>query len=134
MILHLATIRGLYLSMECIGSPLGESSKPPCKSTTQCSRRLMGIIGGDPSVSKPKELHVDVYRFLIVKLSNILQTPLNRTAIPFLKSSTSTGYFSNSTRSSALAVGSPRLLLQPHPNMCIYQSTSYIQTTHPQRR
>jgi hypothetical protein len=63
-----------------------------------------------------RRLHVDVY---IIKLRNTLQSPLNRSAITFLKSSTSTSYFSNSTRSSALALGSPRLLLQPHQNMCI---------------
>ena len=120
MILHLATIRGIMpLSMECIESPLGESSKPPPTSTTQCPGRFLGIIGRDPSASKPKQLHVDIYRLFINKLRNILQTPLNRSAITFLKSSTSTSYFSNSTRSSALALGSPRLLLQPHQNMCI---------------
>ena len=119
LILHLATIRGIIsLSMECIELPLGESSKPPPTSTTQCSGRILGIIGQVPSVSKPKQLHVDVYRFFIVKLKNILQTPLNRSAITFLKSSTSTSYFSNSTRSSALAVSSARLLLQTHQNMC----------------
>jgi hypothetical protein len=122
LILHLATIRGIMpLSMECIDSPLGESSKPPPTSTTQCLGIFLGIIGRDPSASKPKQLHVDVYRLFIIKLRNILQTPLNQSAITFLKSSTSTSYFSNSTRSSALALGSPRLLLQPHQNMCINQ-------------
>jgi hypothetical protein len=78
LILHLATITGIMpLSMECIESPLGESSKPPPTSTTQCPGRFLGIIGQDPSVSKPKQLHVDVYRLFIIKLRNILQTPLN---------------------------------------------------------
>ena len=141
MILHLATIRGISLSMECIESPLGESSKPPPKSTTQCSRRFLGIIDRDPSVPKPKELHVDVYRFFIVKLRNILQTPINRSAITFLKSSTSTDNFSNSTRSSVICTRSrfsafiattpPKLVHLPidliHPN---YPSSKKIKTNH----
>ena len=72
--------------MECIESPLGESLKPLPTSTTQCPGRILGLIGQDPSVSKPKKLHVDVYRFFMVKLRNILQTPLNRSAIVFVKS------------------------------------------------
>ena len=45
-------------------------------------------------------LHVDILRFSFIKLGNILLIPLKWPVI-FLQSPTSTGYFSNSTVSSA---------------------------------
>ena len=39
--------------------------------------RFLGIIGQDPSVSKPNPLHTDIFRFFFIRLGhNILFTPL----------------------------------------------------------
>ena len=61
--------------------------------------RFWGIIGQVPSVSKSNRLHVVIFRFFFINLRYILWIPLKWWVI-FLKSWTSTDYFSNSTGSS----------------------------------
>ncbi len=60
--------------------------------------RFLGIIGWDPSVCKSNRLHVHILRFSFIRLGYILYISLKWSVI-FLQSSTSTGYFSNSTGS-----------------------------------
>ena len=60
--------------------------------------RFLSITGWYPSVGKFNRLHVDTCRFSFIKLEYILLIPLKWLVI-FLQSSTSTGYFINSTGS-----------------------------------
>ena len=58
--------------------------------------RILGIVGWDPSDSKSNRLHVDIFRFFFINLRCIFYNPLEWWVV-FLKSWTSTAYFSNST-------------------------------------
>ena len=59
----------------------------------------LSIIGQNQSICKSNRLHVVIFRLFFTNLRNILWISLKWWAI-FLKSRTSTGYFSNSTGSS----------------------------------
>jgi hypothetical protein len=61
---------------------------------------IFGIIGWDPSVCKSNRLHADILWCSFIKLGYVLWIPMKWSVI-FLQSWTSTGYFSNSTGSSA---------------------------------
>ena len=56
-----------------------------------CRGRFLGTIGQDPSVSKSTWLHVDIIQFFFINSSYFY------ISVAFLKSWTSTSYFSNST-------------------------------------
>ena len=71
---------------------------PKLTCMSQWSGRCLGITGWDPSVCKSNWLHVDILRVSFIKVGYILWIPLECTVI-FLRSWTSTGYFSNSTGS-----------------------------------
>ena len=88
--------------------------------------RFLGIklrlTGWDPSVCKSNRLHVDILRFSFVELGYILYIPLNWLVI-FLQSSTSTGYFSNSTGASVTNCRfSPNIV----PRQKVYTSVGWI--------
>ena len=134
LILHLATIRGIMpISMECIESPLGESSKPPLTSTTQSLGIFLGIIDRDPSVSKLEQLQVDIYRLFIIKLRNVSQTPLNIISSNFPEVFNFNQLF---LKLNQVICTSSRFspCVATTPPKHVHQSTSYIRTTHPQRR
>jgi hypothetical protein len=69
-------------------------------SSPQCPKRFLGIIGQVPSVSKSNQLHVVIFQIsLLIQSILILEILLKKWWVFFLKSWTSTIYFSNSTYS-----------------------------------
>ena len=90
-------------SLQQLRSLFGKSIEHSLVVTTSLEHNkwFLGIFGSDPRVSKSNRLYIDMFRFSFINLRCILETPLNGSVL-FLKSWwTSTGYFSNSTSSSA---------------------------------
>jgi hypothetical protein len=117
------------LSMECIDSPLGESSKPPPTSTTQCPGRFLGIISREHARAITC-WHLLAFHYQIEEhsanssklISNNFPEVLYFNQL-FLKLNQ---VICTSTRFS------PCIATTPPKH--VHQSTSYIRPTHPQRR
>ena len=66
----------------------------------QCLRRFLGIISQNPTVSKSNRFHVVIFQFFSLIIWGIFRMIFLTWSVIFLKSWTSTSYFSNWTRSS----------------------------------